>query len=387
MAEKSKESGGDLTRVGLVACETFYPPQGGPSVHVFQVWHRLQKMGFSVHAWGRQAVPGCREYPRTASGFAEMLKEVDALYIRFPFESDFPAAGFPRLLLNRRPVVYEFDAPLYEWTRECPPRTLWSLRYKAILYGRNHLLVRGCADHGICVSREMEAYARREFGLRKLTVLPNGGDPERFHPGLRAEGRAAMGATEREFIVFWGGVTKYYWQGLSQLTAAAERCRGEAVRFVVAGDPAYLPQPVPPNILPIGQKTYFDIAKFMAGSDVCLAVYRDYDWCPIGFYGSAMKLFDYMSSGRPVIASRLGQICEVVQDGVNGYLTNGSPEELVEKIMTLRSDREKRERMGQAARETVLSKYNWQNVAERTAAILNDLVQKHGRRAPSARER
>jgi glycosyltransferase involved in cell wall biosynthesis len=371
----------------LVSCETAYPPQGGPSVHVFQVWHRLQKMGFSLHAWGSQAIPGCRQYPRTASGFAELLKNVDALYIRFPFESDFSNASFPRLLLSRRPVVCEFNAPLYEWTRECPPRTFWGLRYKAKLYGRNHLLVRGCADHGICLSHEMEAYVRREFGLGKITVLSNGGDPELFNPALRAEGRAAMGATRGDFIVFWGGVTKYYWQGLAQLIAAAERCGRPDIRFVLAGDPAYLPKPLPPNIVAIGQKSYFDVAKFMAGADVCLAVYRDYDWCPIGFYGSAMKLFDYMSSGCPVIASRLGQIREVVQDGVNGYLTDGSPDELMEKIMLLHSDPEKRERMGQAARNTILSEYNWQSVAERTAAIICDLVQKRGPRAPAARER
>lgn len=366
-------------RVGLMACETRFPPKGGPSVHVYQVWHRMQEMGFPVHAWGEQAVPGCRHYPRTSAGFAQFLDNVDVLYIRYPFERDFPAANYPRMLLSRRPVVYEFDAPLDEWMREYTPGSFWYWRRKAFLYGRNHLLVRRRVDHGICVSREMEAYIRQEFKVNNLTVLPNGGDPELFHPKWRAQGRAEMGVSEDDFVVFWGGVTKWYWQGLAQLMAAAEKCNARNIRFVVAGDPAFLPKPLPPNVVAIGEKSYFDIPRFMAGADVCLAIYRDYDWCPIGFYGSALKLFDYMSCGRPVIASALGQIREVVQDGVNGFLTDSTPEDLIEKVMRLHGDRALCERMGQAARETILASYNWQGVAERTAAIIDAAWTKAGR--------
>ncbi len=368
--------------VGLVSCETVYPPRGGPSVHVYQLWHRLRRMGYDVHAWGRQAVPGSREYPRTAEGLTTLMAKVDLLYIRFPFQSDFTIPNVACLLRNRTmPIVCEFNAPLYELTMECIPWQLWSMRYKAKLYARNHLLVRTCVDHAICVSKQMGDYVRREFGLRNVSVLPNGGDPDLFNGQDRHEGRAAMGVGDDDFVVFWGGVTAYAWQGLSRIFAAAQQFDSDHVRFVIAGDPRHLPKPLPKNVIAVGQLSYFDVPRFVAGADVCLSVYRDYDWCPIGFYGSALKLFDYLASGRPVIASRMGQICEVVRDGENGYLTNGTPQDIADKIRRLWQDPQKRESMGRAARQTVVQSYNWQSVAERTDRVIRALLSRCGRRS------
>lgn len=373
-------------RIGLVSCETAYPPRGGPSVHIYQVWHRLQRMGYEIHAWGRQAVPGSRQYARTADGFAELLKDVDVLYVRFPFE-EIPPASIVQLLIHRRmPVVCEFNAPLYEFTRECPPHTFWSMRFKAKLYARNHLPVRTCVDHGICVSSTMARYVRREFGLRKVMVLPNGGDPELFDPALRPQGRAALRVNDGDFVVFWGGWTAMPWQGLDQVFEAARQFHTNHVRFVIAGDPAPLPTPLPHNALVIGELSYFDIPRFMAAADACLCLYKAYDWCRIGFYNSPLKLFDYMASGRPVIGSNMGQIGEVIQDGENGLLTDGAPEDIAEKIEFLRKNPERREAMGRAARETVVRKYNWQNVAERTAGIIEGLLTE-SRGQPLARKR
>lgn len=367
--------------IALIACQTAYPPRGGPSVHVYQVWHRLKRMGYQVLTWGEQAVPGSRSYPRTGAGFLRLLEDADLLYIRFPFESEFTPANMGRLLLRRHmPIVCEFNAPLYEFEREWPPRTFWTLRTKAKVYGRNHLLVRACVDHAICVSAEVGEYARREFGLKNVSVLSNGGDPELFHPGLRAQGRAEMRVTDDDFVIFWGGSTVYYWQGLGQLVQTAARQDMKNVRFVIAGDPTHLPKPLPDNVMTVGQVSYFDIPRLIAGSDVCLCSYRAYDWCPIGFYLSPLKLFDYMSCGRPVVASALGQIKEVISAGENGYLTDGDPEDIAQKIDLLRRDPEKREAMGCAARKTVIEKYNWQNVAERTADIMDALIKRSASR-------
>jgi len=364
-------------RIGLVGCETAYPPTRGNAVHIYQLWHRLQAIGYEVHTWGEQAVPGRIEYARTEAGLARLLKNVDALYVRFPFESDFSPVSAMRLLLKRRlPMICEFNAPLYEFTRDWPPRTLWTMRHKAILYARNHILVRACVDHAICVSNVMARYVRREFGIRDVSVLCNGGDPELFNPRRRAEGRAAMGVKEDDFVVFWGGWTAMPWQGVDQVIAAARNCDGRQIRFAMAGDPAYLPNPLPKNIMLLGQLNYSDMPRAIAGADVCLCLYRDYDWCRIGFYGSSLKLFEYMASGRALIATDIGQIRQIIRDGENGFLTDGSPEDILEKIELLRRDPAKREAMGRAARQTVLQKYNWQNVARGTDSILSGLLQR-----------
>lgn len=364
-------------RIGIVGCRTAYPPRVSPAVHIYEVWHRLQEMGYQVHSWGPQAVPGRIQHPRTDDGFIDLVARVDLLYVRFPFEYYWTPSMTARLLRGGNlPLILEFNAPLEEFTRDFPPRTLWTLRHKAALYGRNHLLARSCVDHAVCTCRELARYARDFFGLRKVSVLSDGGDPELFTPRLRAAGRARMGLESDDFAVFWGGITAFSWQGLNQIIAAADRMKEDTVKFVLVGDPAPLPGPLPPNVITLGSMDYFDLPRFMAASDAGLCIYGEHTWSPVGFYRSPLKLFDYMASGLPVIASNMGQIARVIKDGVNGYLVDGRSEDIVEKIMLLRQDPEKREAMGRAARQAVVERYNWQNVAERTHEIIQGLLRR-----------
>jgi glycosyltransferase involved in cell wall biosynthesis len=356
-----------------------------PSVHVYQLWHRLRAMGYEVHTWGGQAVPGGIEHPRTEEGLRDLLNRVELLYVRFPFEYYWTPRCMARLLTKRRlPVVCEFNAPLYEFTRDMPWTAPWAIRKRTQKYARNHLMVRACVDQAVCTCEELAGYARRHFGLRHATVVADGADPEQFHPGLRAEGRRSMGVTEADFVVFWAGITKYGWQGTARMIAAADRLHGTEVRFVLAGDRRHLPEELPENVMALGHVPYFEMPKYTAGADVCLCIYDDVDWCPIGFYRSPLKLFEYMASGRPVIASRMGQIARVIRDGENGYLTDGSPDDIAEKIDRLRRDRDRADAMGRAARETVLQGYTWQGAAERTDRIISGLIGRSTCRRPTA---
>ena len=84
------------------------------------------------------------------------------------------------------------------------------------------------------------------------------------------------------------------------------------------------------------------------------------------FFGSPTKLFEYMAMEKAIAASRLGQIGDVIEDGVSGLLlTPGSVDELVAAIEKLAADPDLRNRLGRAARATVLEKYTWRASARR----------------------
>lgn len=376
---------GNKGRIGLVlSCETHYPPSEGSSVHVWQVWHRLQRMGYQIHTWKDQAVRPDKAYEWTPEGLAALMANVDLLYVRFPFTSAFSIGNMLRLLLRRRlPLICEFNGPLAEGTHEIARWTFWAIRHRLKLHTTNYLLTRGCVDHAICTCDQLAEYARRYFGLKEVTVLPMAGDPELFRPDLREAGRAALGLTDDDFLVFWGGGTAYAWQGLEHIFAAAEELQSDGVRFAIAGDREHLPSDLPSNVLTLGRQSYFDMPRFAAAADVCLCIYESHDWSPIGFYRSPGKLFDYMSCARASVASAMGQICQVIRDGQNGLLTDGSPDDIAEKIDFLRRNPQRREAMGRAARETIVREYNWQNVAERTHAIIASLLQKARWRRPN----
>ena len=67
------------------------------------------------------------------------------------------------------------------------------------------------------------------------------------------------------------------------------------------------------------------------------------------FFGSPTKLFEYMAMGKGIVASRLGQIGDVLTDEESGLLVEpGNAGRLAEAILRLSESRELRERLGSA---------------------------------------
>jgi len=78
-----------------------------------------------------------------------------------------------------------------------------------------------------------------------------------------------------------------------------------------------------------------------------------------------LTILEAMSTGLPVLATNVGGIPEIVEDGRNGFLVPlKHPEDIAEKILELHGDREKMRRMGAAARETVLERYSTEKVVQ-----------------------
>ncbi len=73
-----------------------------------------------------------------------------------------------------------------------------------------------------------------------------------------------------------------------------------------------------------------------------------------------------MAHGKPVVATRVGGIPELINDGASGFLVpRGDTAAMSERILTLLADREMRTRMGQAGCETVSDKFDLRkNVAQ-----------------------
>jgi glycosyltransferase involved in cell wall biosynthesis len=83
-----------------------------------------------------------------------------------------------------------------------------------------------------------------------------------------------------------------------------------------------------------------------------------------GFYFSPLKVFEYMAAGLPVVASRVGQLAEVIEDGVTGLLCPpGDAVACAEALGRLRAEPALAARLGLAAREHVRRRHSWRAVA------------------------
>lgn len=85
--------------------------------------------------------------------------------------------------------------------------------------------------------------------------------------------------------------------------------------------------------------------------------------------GFPISILEAMSMGKPVIATKIGGIPELIIDGENGIVVDSEPRAIADAILDLYSDEEKRKRLGEEAVKTVENNYKWSKIAEEFIAI------------------
>lgn len=121
----------------------------------------------------------------------------------------------------------------------------------------------------------------------------------------------------------------------------------------------------------VGYKTQDEVAALLPLSDMLVL--------PSFAEGVPVVLMEAMASGKPVIASRVAGVQELVEDGVNGFtVPSGDSIALAERIEQLFADPVARERMGQAGRQTVEQNFNVDVEARSLAQLLAAVQQEAG---------
>lgn len=124
--------------------------------------------------------------------------------------------------------------------------------------------------------------------------------------------------------------------------------------------------------LGIGEQVHFpgivaDVRTWLAHFDVLVA--------PSRREGLPTVLLEAMALGRPVVASRVGGIPEIVTDGVSGLLVPADvPDELGQAIDLLLRDKGKRLGMGQAGRERVVERFGLEEMLRQTESAYEELL-------------
>ncbi len=98
---------------------------------------------------------------------------------------------------------------------------------------------------------------------------------------------------------------------------------------------------------------------------------------PSHYESFGMVALEAMAMGRPVIASEVGGLAFLIQDGVTGYhIPSRDPEALANRLYTLLADESCRESMGRAARRYA-ERFDWAIIAERIVNVYADLLGRH----------
>lgn len=151
----------------------------------------------------------------------------------------------------------------------------------------------------------------------RIIVLPDGVDLEQFDiPLSRAEARAQLGLpADAKITLYAGSFSLYAWKGLDTFIQAAALL--PEVLFVCVGGTSEETERVagtlPKNVLCVGKVPHATVPRYLKAADVLVLPNKSGD--PTSErYTSPLKLFEYMASGTPIVASDLPSIREVLND-------------------------------------------------------------------------
>ncbi len=162
----------------------------------------------------------------------------------------------------------------------------------------------------------------------------------------------------------------YPTKGLQSLIAAAEKFKdNKEIAFVIIGDGPekanyklqIINYKLEDKVKLIGQIE--NASKYLTAFDVFVlpSVKEGFPWA----------LIEAMSAKLPVIATNVGAIPEILEDGKNGLMVEpGKPDQIAEKINTILADDRLRLELGIQAHQTVLFKFSLDKMVKAIEALL-----------------
>ncbi len=268
--------------------------------------------------------------------------------------------GIGGLLLSwwyRKPLIFEVDALLIEEYA----------RLQRVIFGRwrrwwAHAILRAnlrCARRVVVRSRVMAEALEREWHVphEKLVILPLSVDVRRFRPDPSI-------TLDPSLIVFVSSLTP--WQGgdvLLDVFTEVHRQQPDATLAIV-GDGTTRRQleatcqarGLNGSVQFVGAVPHAEIPRWLQRAAVVVAPYRA---VTTSWYFSPMKVFEYLGAGKAIVATRIGQVGEILTDRQTALLVepNDVPT-FANAVLELLRNPSLRERLGRAARELAES-YTW----------------------------
>ncbi len=370
-----------------------YPPHiyGGAGVVVDQLSRALaRRMGVEVRCFGPRdprpdgiAVRGYTPWERVSGKDVRFAPALETLSIglamaRDPVDADVVHAHTWYADMGALWISQLHRIPLVVTLHSMEPLRPW----KADQLGSGYLVSSWiektaveAAHRVIAVSAKMreDILAHFDADPARVVVIHNGIDPDLFK---RTEARDALArlGVRPPYVLFVGRITDQ--KGIFHLLEASRRlpagvqvvvCASapdtpeieERLRRAVAGMPTvrWINEMVPVDVV---TQLYSHAAVF-----ACPSVYE-----PFGLIN-----LEAMACETVVVASAVGGIVEVVEDGKTGILVPpAQPDVLAEAITQVLANPERAREMGRAGRRRVEAHFAWTSIAERTEQVYADAI-------------
>jgi glycosyltransferase involved in cell wall biosynthesis len=282
-------------------------------------------------------------------------------------------------LPRRPPLVFETHEIFAQSHREAHPRRGWRQRRKlAALVQREGRVYRG-ADRLLALTAALAHDIRQTYAdAGAAAVVPDAVDLELARRAL-AEPHA--GAAQPPTLLYLGSL--HPWKGVDSLVRMMALLPQARLRIVGGGaariaelqrlaaacgvsDRVQLPGAVAP------------LERFRAIRPAAVCILPLTPTSIGSRYTSPLKLFEYMAMGKPIVASDVPALREVLRDGEHALLVPpGDIEALAQAVRRLLADAALAQALGRAA-AALAQRYSWQARADRILAALDRRPNDHG---------
>jgi glycosyltransferase involved in cell wall biosynthesis len=255
-----------------------------------------------------------------------------------------------------------------------PHRGLSSLKWN-FYYRLDNAVNRWFTNRLIAVSMDLFGHLVKRFGDQKVVAIHNGINVEEIRVTCCSrELRAQLGISERDYVVGAMGRLNAG-KGFECFIQSADIIKRQRpnVKFLIVGDG------------PLRSSLRTLTCQYGLGDDVVFLGHRDDNYNSLNLFdlfvlpsfseGIPMVLLEALALARPVVASRVGGIPEVIEHGRNGLLVSaGDADELARCCIALMDDQGRARGLGLAGRKSIEEGFTAGVMAAKVAAVYRKLV-------------
>jgi len=389
------------SKVSLVVSDLSQSGAGrwGGAVRTFLLGQALQKLGYEVEIVGFvfgdisdtaastefsiTTVFG-KNYPGFVSSIGQALQKIsgDIVYAIKPKPTSFGTALLKKLR-SRCPVILDIDdweLSWYggeQWKYRPQPKQFFRDVFKpdGALRQPDHPLylkwIERCVNYADAVTIHTQFLQKRFGGV----YVPNGKDTSLFNPQQYdpESSRVRFNLTDYRILMFPGAPRPY--KGLEDVLMALDHLNQPDLRLVIVGGSPYddyddkLIQKWGRWIIKLPKFPHQAMPELIAAAHIVVVPQRD---TPAAQAQFPLKLTDGMAMAKPVLATRVGDIPEIL--GGAGYLVEpDSPQQIAEQIQCIFQNIEEANNRGQQARARCVEHYSIDSMAVILADVISNL--------------
>ena len=379
-------------RILMIAPEPFFEPRGTP----FSEYHRIRALtdlGHEVdlvtYPFGQDvAIPGLRVFRSLRPPFVRRVK-IGPSFAKLPLDALLSLTALRRAVTGQYDAIHSHEEGgiigivlsrllrvphLYDMHSSLPQQLTnfafsGSQLIHSVFLALERLMIR--RSHAVIViCPALEETVRQIDPAARVVLIENapGSAEEHATPEQASRLRERFGLSSATPLVLYTGTFEAY-QGLDLLFAAMAALthrRPDARLLLAGGKPDQVrraqEQAQAAGIANVtifaGEQPASDIPAYLGAADVLVSPRSRGTNTPL-------KIYQYLRSGRPIVATRLLTHTQVLSDDT-AILTGASPDEFAAGILLALNDPGNAAAIGRRARELAETKYSYQAYLDRT---------------------